>query len=114
MTQPLDECALEAAARAVAIGMCKAYTDDAIWAEDVEWQRRRQHADAPFKIARAAVTAYLDTIQETLVPNIEKAYNVDFNNARNTMDVDALLEELNYLRFLVKLEKKATWEYSRV
>jgi hypothetical protein len=64
--------------------------------------------------AHAAVTTYLDTIQETLVPNIKKAYNVDFNNARNSVDVDALLEEVNYLRFLVKLEKKATWEYSRV
>ncbi len=68
MTQPLDERALDVAARAVAICMCKAYTDDAIWAEDVEWQRRRQNADAPFKIARDAVTAYLEALAQDLRP----------------------------------------------
>ncbi len=103
MTQPIDERALEAAARA-------------LW--DAEWPTWPQgfagNAENCQLKARAAVAAYLNTIQETLVPNIEEAYNADFNNARNTMDVDALLEELNYLRFIVEAQKKADWEYSRV
>ena len=99
MTQ-LDERALEAAARAVVNQWKIAESDMA--------------AFTPNAIARAAVTAYLDTIQETLVPNIEEAYNAGFNNARNNVDVDALLEELNYLRFIVKAQKKANWEYLRV
>ena len=55
----LDTKALEAAARAVGICVCKAYAEDAIWAEDVEWQQRRQDPGAPFNTARAAVSAYL-------------------------------------------------------
>ena len=40
--------------------------------------------------------------------------DLERENARLRADVDALLEELNYLRFIVKAQKKANWEYLRV
>jgi hypothetical protein len=60
----LDQKALEAAARAIGAAHCRAYANDAIWAEDVEWQRRRVDKGSPFCTAREAIAAYLSALTE--------------------------------------------------
>ena len=54
-----DDETVERVARAIAMHKTPAYADDKIWAEDIEWQRRRIDPAASFNLARAALSAML-------------------------------------------------------